>query len=162
INEMIAETYKIEPDEAIIYKHQNAFLLTSAQYEEVEQSQKEFAGAMERVFSHLTNDFARWKIGFKVNYGLSLQHVLICGGTANIKNISISLTDKDETKVTMLESFENVEAEKIDLQPKNRTKFALTNMIAIGFRRKNRFLNLLTGKFAQASTSEIPLYSFSF
>lgn len=162
INEMIADTYKIETDEAIIYKHQNAFLLTSTQYEEVEQSQKDFAAAMERVLSHLVADFARWKVGFKVNFGLSLQHVFICGGTSNIKNISNFLSEKFDTKVTLLESFDKVEAEKIDLNPKNKSKYALANMMAIGFRRKNRFLNLLTGKFAQASTSEIPLYSFSF
>lgn len=162
INEMIAETYKIEPDEAIIYKHQNAFLLTSAQYEEVEQTQKEFASSMDKVFSHLVADFLRWKVGFKVNFGLSIQHVFICGGTSNIKNIANYLTEKFETKVSLLESFDKVEAEKIDLNPKNKSKYALTNMMAIGFRKKNRFINLLTGKFAQASTSEIPLYSFSF
>ncbi len=162
VNEMISETYKIEPDEAIIYKHQNAFLLTSTQYGEVEQAQKDFASAMEKVFSHLIFDFARWKIGFKVNFGLSIQHVFICGGTSNIKNISNYLTEKWETKVTLLESFDKVEAEKVDLNAKNKSKFALTNMMAIGFRRKNRFINLLTGRFAQASTSEVPLYSFSF
>ncbi len=162
INEMIAQTYKIEPDEAIIYKHQNAFLLTSAQYEEVEQSQKEFAASMDKVFSHLVADFSRWKVGFKVNFGLSIQHVFICGGTSNVKNITNYLTEKFETKVSLLESFDKIEAEKIDLNAKNKSKYALTNMMAIGFRRKNRFINLLTGKFAQASTSEIPLYSFSF
>ena len=162
VNEMIAETYKIEPDEAIIYKHQNAFLLTSSQYGEVEQAQKDFAAAMDRVFSPLISDFARWKIGFKVNLGLAVQHVFICGGTSNIKNISNYLTEKWDTKVTLLESFDKVEAEKVDLNPKNKSKFALTNMMAIGFRRKNRFINLLIGRFAQASTSEIPLYSFSF
>jgi general secretion pathway protein L len=162
INEMIAETYKIENDEAIIYKHQNAFLLTSIQYEEVEPSQRDFASAMDKTFSPLINDFARWKVGFKVNFGLSLQHVFICGGTSNIKNISNYLTEKWDTKVTLLESFDKVEAEKIDLNPKNKSKFALANMMTIGFRRKNRFINLLDGKYAQASTSEVPLHSFAF
>lgn len=162
INEMIAETYKIEPDEAIIYKHQNAFLLTSAQYDEVEQTQKEFASSMDKVFSHLVADFSRWKVGFKVNFGLSIQHVFICGGTSNVKNIANYLTEKFETKVSLLESFDKIEAEKIDLNPKNKSKYALTNMMSIGFRKKNRFINLLIGKYAQASSSEIPLYSFSF
>lgn len=162
VNEMIAQTYKIDPDEAIFYKHQNAFLLTSSQYAEVEATQSEFAHSMERVFSPLVSDFLRWKVGFKVNFGLAVQHVFICGGTSNIKNIANFLTEKWDTKVTLLESFEKVEGEKVDLNPKNKSKFALVNMMAIGFRRKNRFINLLTGKFAQASTSEVPLYSFSF
>lgn len=162
INEMISETYKIDMDEAIIYKHQNAFLLTAGQYEEVEPSQRDFASAMDKVFSPLVNDFNRWKVGFKVNFGLAVQHVFICGGSSNIRNIANYLTDKWDTKVTLLESFDKVEAEKIDLNPKNKSKYAFTNMMAIGFRRKNRFINLLTGRFAQASSSEIPLHSFAF
>jgi general secretion pathway protein L len=162
INEMIAETYKIELDEAVIYKHQNAFFLTSSQYQEVEPSQSDFAAAMERVFSSLVSDFLRWKVGFKVNFGLNLQHVFICGGSSNIKNISNYLTEKFDVKVTLFESFDKIEAEKIDLNSKNKSKFAIANMMAIGFRRKNRFINLLTGRFAQASTSEVPLFSFAF
>ena len=162
INEMIAETYKIEVDEAVIYKHQNAFLLTSSQYQEVEPAQSDFASAMDKVFSQLINDFNRWKVGFKVNYGLPVQHVFLCGGTSNIKNISNYLTEKWDIKVTLLESFDKVEAEKIDLNPKNKSKYALANMMAVGFRRKNRFINLLSGKFAQAGGAEVPLHSFAF
>lgn len=162
VNEMIAETYKIDQDEAIIYKHQNAFLLTSGQYGEVEPAQRDFAVAMDKVFSPLIADFLRWKIGFKVNFGLPVQHVFICGGSSNIKNIANYLTEKWDIKVALLESFDKVEAEKVDLHPKNKSKFALVNMMAIGFRRKNRFINLLTGRFAQASTSEVPLHSFAF
>lgn len=162
INQMIEETYKIDPDEAIIYKHQNAFVLTSSQLDDVESSQREFAEAMDKVLGPLVADFTRWKIGFKVNYGLSLQHVFICGGTSNVKNIANYLTEKWDTKVALLESFDKVESEKIDISPKNKSKFALANMMAIGFRRKNRFINLLIGKFAQASLTEIPLHSFAF
>jgi general secretion pathway protein L len=162
INEMISETYKIELDEAIIYKHQNAFLLTSSQFGEVEPAQRDFASMMDKVLSPLVSDFIRWKVGFKVNFGLSVQHVFICGGTSNIKNMANFLTEKWETKVSLLESFDKVETEKIDLNPKNKSKFALVNMMAIGFRRKNRFINLLNGRFAQASTSEVPLHSFAF
>jgi len=162
INEMISQTYKIEPDEAIIYKHQNAFLLTSTQFNDVEPAQKDFATAMEKTLAPLISDFTRWKIGFKVNYGLSLQHVFITGGTSNIKNISNYLTEKFDTKVVLLETFDKVESEKIDLNPKNKSKFALSNMMAIGMKRKNRFINLLSGKFAQSSAAEIPLHSFAF
>lgn len=162
INEMIAETYKIDQDEAIIYKHQNAFLLTTPQYADVEPAQRDFAASMDKVFSTLVTDFNRWKIGFKVNFGLSVQHVFLTGGSANIKNISNFLTEKWDTKVTLLESFDKVETEKLDLNAKNKSKYSLANMMVMGFRRKNRFINLLIGKFAQASTSEVPLHSFAF
>lgn len=162
INEMIAQTYKIELDEAIFYKHQNAFLLTSNQSDEVDPAQREFATAMDRIFSNLNADFSRWKIGFKINYGLSLQHIFITGGTSNIKNITNYLTEKWDTKVVLLETFDKIEIEKIDLNPKNKSKYALANMMASGMKQKNRFINLLSGKFAQTSTSEIPLHSFAF
>jgi hypothetical protein len=35
-------------------------------------------------------------------------------------------------------------------------------MMAIGFRRKNRFINLLNGKFAQTSSAELPLHAIAF
>lgn len=162
VNEMITQTYGIDPDEAIIYKHQNAFFLTTGQYGDVEQTQGEFAAAMDKVFSPLVSDFARWKVGFKVNFGLSLPHVFICGGSTNIKNIANYLTEKFDVKVALLESFDKVQSEKIDLNAKSKSKFALVNMMAQGMRRKNRFINLLNGQFAQASTSELPLHSFAF
>ncbi|HXH76528.1 MAG TPA: pilus assembly protein PilM [Bacteriovoracaceae bacterium] len=162
INEMIAQTYQIDPDEAIFYKHQNAFMLTSNQFEEVEPAQREFAHAMDRVLSPLVSDFLRWKIGFKVNFGLPLGNVFICGGSSNIKNIANYLTEKWDTKVALLETFDKVEGDKVDLNPKNKSKFALANMMAVAFRKKNRFINLLGGRFAQASTTELPLHSFAF
>lgn len=162
VNDMISETYKIDPDEAIIYKHQNAFFLTSGQYEEVDPAQREFAVAMDKVFAPLITDFTRWKIGFKVNYGLNVQNVFLCGGSANIKNISNYLTEKWEVKAALLESFDKTEHEKIDLNPKSKTKFVLANMMAQGFRRKNRFINLLSGRFTQASGAELPIHSYAF
>lgn len=162
VTEMIAETYQITTDEAVIYKHQNAFLLTTSQFSDVEPSQRDFAASMDKVFSNLVNDFLRWKIGFKVNFGLNLQHIFICGGSSNIKNISNYLTEKWDVKVTLLETFDKVESEKIDIAPKHKSKYAIVNMMVIGFRRKNRFINLLSGRFAQASTSEIPLHSFAY
>lgn len=162
VNEMISETYKIDPTEAIIYKHQNAFFLTANQYDEVDEAQREFASSMDKVFQSLTSDFSRWRIGFKVNFNLSVGHVFLCGGTANIKNIANYLTEKWDTKVTLLESFDKVESEKVDTNAKNKNKFALVNMMSQGFKRKQRFINLLTGRFAQASLTEIPLHSMAF
>ncbi len=162
INEMIAENYQINMDDAVIYKHQHAFLLTSSQYAEVEPEQRDFAASMDKVFSNLTGDFLRWKIGFKLNLGVNLQHIYICGGSANIKNIANYISEKWDVKASLLETFDKVEVDKIDANAINKSKYALVNMMAIGFRQKNRFINLLTGRFAQASHSELPLHSFAF
>jgi general secretion pathway protein L len=162
INEMIAENYQIDLDEAIIYKHQNAFLLTPSQYTDIEPQQRDFAIAMDKVFANLTGDFLRWKIGFKLNLGVNLQHIYVCGGSANIKYITNYISEKWDVKASLIETFDKVEVDKIDVNPQNKSKYALVNMMAIGFRQKNRFINLLTGRFAQASHSEIPLHSFAF
>ena len=162
ITEMISQTYKIDPDEAVFYKHQNAFVLTTTQYEEVDQAQREFAEAMDKTFQTLLTDFARWRVGLKVNFNLVLQNIFITGGTSNIKNLSNYFAEKWNTKVVLLETFDKVEAHKIDLNPKNKSKYALVNMMAYGMKKKNRFINFLTGKYAQASSTEIPLHSFAF
>jgi len=162
INEMIAETYQIGIDEAVIYKHQNAFVLTQSQYDEVNVAQKDFSKAIDHLLSPLISDFIRWKIGFKVNFGLSLNNVYLCGGTSNIKNISNYLSEKWDLKVSPLDTFDKVETSKIDLNPKNSFKYALVNMMVCGFRKKNHFINLLSGKFAQISSAEIPLNSLAY
>lgn len=162
INETISENYKIDYEEAIFYKHQNAYYLTSTQFDDVEESQKDFANMMDRVSAPLIHDFSRWKIGFKMNLGLNVEHVFICGGTSNIKNITNYLGEKWEVKVSLFESFERVHTEKIDLHAKNKCKFVLANMLAQGWRRKNKLLNFLTGKYAQASVADLPVHSFAF
>lgn len=162
INEAIAENYKIELDEAVFYKHQNAYYLTSSQYDDVDEAQKDFAKMMDRVSTPIVSDFARWKIGVKMNFGLSLEHVFICGGTSNIKNMTNYLGEKWDVKVSLLESFERVQTEKIDLHSKNKCKFVLANLLAQGWRRKNKLLNFLTGKFAQASLADMPVHSMAF
>ncbi len=162
INEAIAENYKIDLEEAIFYKHQNAYYLTSSQYDDVDEAQKDFAKMMDTVSHPLISDFARWKIGVKMNFGLSLEHIFICGGTSNIKNMTNYLGEKWETKVSLLESFERVHTEKIELHAKNKCKFVLANLLAQSWRRKNKLLNFLTGKFAQASLSDMPIHSMAF
>ena len=162
INEMISETYKIDPTEAQIYKHQNAFLLTSQQLSEVNDAQKEFANAMDRVFSTLNFDFNRWKIGLKVNFGLKLDKVYITGGSSNIKNINSYLAEKWGVEVELFNPFNDIDTTKIDLNPKSKTKYFLANLLAASFRRKDLLINLLTGKYAQASGIDFPLHSFGF
>ncbi|MFP5491879.1 MAG: type II secretion system protein GspL [Bacteriovoracia bacterium] len=162
IDEMIALTYGIEPTEAVIYKHQNAFVLTSGQMNEVDDNQKEFARLMEQVFKPLVNDFHRWELGFRVSHGLKISQVFLCGGTSNIKNMANFLTEKFAVKCTMLESFEGVDTHKVDLNAKSRSRFTLVNMMALSLRAKGRLINLLTGKYAQAARGEFPLHTLSF
>ncbi len=162
IDEMIAQTYGIDPAEAMIYKHQNAFVLTAGQMSEVDDNQREFAKLMEQVMRPLINDFQRWELGFRVAHGMKLAQVFLCGGTSNIKNMPNFLTEKFAVKCTLLESFEEVDAQKIDLNAKSRARYTLANMMVLSLRAKGRLINLLTGRYTQASRSEFPLHTASF
>lgn len=66
------------------------------------------------------------------------------------------LTEKWDLKVTLLDTFDKVDAHKIDLNVKTKSRFALANMMSLGFKKKNRFINLLTGKFARTLPLNFP------
>jgi general secretion pathway protein L len=162
IDEMIAQTYSIDNMEAVIYKHQNAFVLTSGQLEEVDDNQKEFAKLMEQVFKPLINDFQRWELGFRVTYGMKLSQVFLCGGTSNIKNIGNFLTEQFKVKCSYLESFENCETNKVDLNNKSRARFTLANMMALSTKAKSRLINFLSGRYSQGARGDFPVHTLSF
>ena len=87
INEVIAKTYQISAEDAIIYKHENAFLLTDEQLDEVSNEQREFALLMKQVFSPLILDIKRWEIGHRVKFGTSIYKIYILGGTSQINSL---------------------------------------------------------------------------
>ena len=162
IDEMIAQTYGINPVESMIYKHQNAFVLTESQKSEVDENQREFANIMEQVFKPLINDFHRWELGFRVSFGVKIAQVYLCGGTSNIKNIANYLTENFKVKCSHLESFENTETQKIDLNLKSRARFTLANMMSLSLRGKSRLINLLSGPYSMGGRAEFPLHTLSY
>lgn len=163
LSEVIAETYKIDFDEATLYKHQNAFFLTSDQYDQVNENQKTFAIMMERAFAPLTHEFKRWEIGQRVQQGVGVSEVFITGGCSNIKNIHNFLAEKFQTKTSYLDTFdETVDSRKIDSDEKFRRKFFNANLMAQGYRRKSSLVNMLNGEFTIQGHSDLPLQSFAF
>lgn len=162
VTEMISQTYKIDADEAVFYKHQNAFVLTTDQFADVDDSQRDFAVAMDRTLAPLVADFSRWRVGFRVNFGLGFSQVYLTGGSANIKNIANYLSDKWDLKVTPLDSFAGADSTQVDANPKNINKYSLANIFAQGYKKKTRFINFLIGRFAQAGGAELPLHSYGF
>ena len=162
INSAIAETYHLSPAEAQEYKHQNAFVLTSSQLTTVDPNQKEFALLMDQVLNTMISDFSRWELGFRVNFGVRVAQVFITGGTSSLKNIAPYLTEKFGIKVSILETFENIQTEKIGMTVAQKSRFTIANMMVISLRAKNRLINILTGRFAQNQTLDLPLHSYAF
>lgn len=162
VDEMVAQTYGISLPEAVTYKHQNAFVLTDGQASEVDENQREFARLMDQVFRPLVSDFLKWELGFRVSHGIKINQVFLCGGSAAIKNMPNYLTEKLSVKASLLETFEGIDLSKVDLNTKSRAKFTMANMMALSLRAKNRLINLLVGRFAQASRGDLPLHSLAF
>jgi Tfp pilus assembly PilM family ATPase len=162
VNEIISKAYSISLEEAAIYKHQNSFFLTSDQYEDVDQSQKDFAKLMEDTMAPLITEFDRWHIGFRVQNGVAVSDTFLVGGTSNIKNLPQFLTEKISMKVGTMNFFGNADIKKIDNDEKQKKKFALANVEAHGMMTKSKIINFLTGEYAIQGEADIPLHSMTF
>ena len=157
INEIIASTYNIPLDEAIVYKHENCFLLTDDEYSEVDDDQEDFAKLMDKALSPLIQDLKKWELGFRVKQGSSIQKILLCGGSSNISNIENYIAKKMVTACTFLDKFEI----QGPIEDDNRS-YALSNMMAIGQKSKTPPTNLLTGHFTSGYTRSVSLHSSTF
>lgn len=162
VNEAICDAYSITSEEASLYKHQNCFFLTQDQYEQVNEGQKTFAQLMDKTFEPFIHEFKRWHIGFRVQNGLSISDVFMIGGSSNIKNIGTYLTENTNIPVSTSDFFSETNAEKIDADPRQRRKFALSNMLANGYTKKADLINFLQGRFTIQGKMDIPLHSASF
>jgi general secretion pathway protein L len=162
IDEAISSTYKIDHDEAVIYKHQNCYFLTEAQYEEVDDNQKLFAKLMEQSFSGLLHDIKRWELGFRVGHGIKVSNIYICGGSSNIKNLNNFLTQKTGIKTQLLDAYDKVKFRNVDTDSKFKNKFNFCNLMNQTFKKGQAPINMLTGPYAQAATDDLPLHSISY
>jgi general secretion pathway protein L len=162
INEIISKTYNITIQEAIQYKHQNAFVLTSGQLEEVDKNQKDFALMMEQIFSPLINEFRRWQLGFRVTTEIKIAQVYLCGGSSQVKNINNFLTEKLQIKCSTLDTFQDCDTSKVEFSNKKRARFAIANMMGLSLKSSTRLINLLSGAFSQGMKGDFPLHTFSF
>lgn len=162
ITEDISKTYNISLEEATIYKHQNAFVLTEGQLEDVNENQKDFAKLMDSTLQPLLAEIRRWEIGFRVKHGVPVGEYYICGGTANINNFSNFLSIKLASKVTNFNPFMTCKDDYIDKDPKFRNKFAQTSILMQGMQHKNRFINFLKGPFSFKENENLPLDSLAF
>lgn len=158
INEVISKTYQISHEDAVIYKHENAFLLTDEQLEEVSPEQKEFALLMKQVFNPLILDLKRWEIGHRVKFGTSIDKIYVMGGTSQINGLENFLHAHTGLPIDFLPPLLDF---KNDYSIHDRT-FYLAKMMAISQKSPGNLINFLTGKFQTASNAFISLHSAVF
>lgn len=162
IDEVIAQTYQISRDEAIVYKHENCFFLTEEQYEGVEEDQKEFARLMKQALTPLINDIKRWELGFRVKNGLAVKTIYLTGGTSQINNICNFLSEELNIKVEALQVYDLVKQPKIPFSEAEKCKHTVTYLMALSQKAKIPVGTMLTGPYSTSIAETIPLHSMAF
>jgi len=158
LNEVIAKTYNLSFEDAQIYKHENAFILTDDQMDEIGFEQKDFAQMMKQVFSPLLSEFKRWDVGFRIKHGKSIDKIYLIGGTSNINGIEQFFQYYTGIPVHQLEPSQSIKND-FDKLSKN---FFMCKMMALSERLTSLNMNFLNGKYQVASSSFIPLHSAIF
>jgi general secretion pathway protein L len=162
INDVIAQTYQISEPDAVIYKHENCFFLTEAQYDQVHKDQQEFALLMKQIFTPLINDIRRWEMGFRMKNGAQLEAFYIVGGTSQIRNLTQFLSQNLGTPVEFWDNFSDVTDKEFNLNDKAQASFAITKTMASAQLNKQPLPSFLTGVYSNISSENIPLHSTAF
>ena len=158
INEVIAKTYQISQEDAIIYKHENAFMLNDEQLKAVSQEQKNFALLMKQIFNPFILDLKRWEIGHRIKHGQSIDKIYLLGGSSQINNIDTFIHFHLGISVGILPPLTDLKND----YTANDKNFYLAKMMAISQRSPSSIINFLTGKFQTASNSFISIHSAIF
>lgn len=158
INEIIAKTYQISNEDAILYKHENAFFLTDDQLHEVKPEQKEFALLMKQLFFPLLLEFKRWEIGHRVKFGTQIEKIFLIGGTSQINGLDHFINFHTGIRVSNLDPITDI---RNDYSMHDKS-FFMVKMMALAERAPSSIINFLTGKFQNASNAFISLHSAVF
>lgn len=158
INEVISTTYQISLENAIIYKHANAFMLNDDQLNEVSAEQKGFALLMKQIFNPLILDLRRWEIGHRVKFGTNIDKIYIFGGSSNINNIDNFIHYHTGVKVEVLPPLLDL---KNDYTATDKN-FYMAKMMAVSQKIPSSIINFLSGKFQTASNAFISIHSAVF
>ncbi|MCO4792344.1 MAG: pilus assembly protein PilM [Bacteriovoracaceae bacterium] len=159
---VISETYQISPEEAILYKHENCFFLTDEQIEEVDDDQKEFATLMKKTIWSLVNDIKRWELGYRVNYGKTVDKIYITGGSSNITNFDLFLTDHLGIPVEIWNPYIDYHESSFGVDEEYLNSFTICHMMASSQSAKQSPPNFLHGRFLGSFSQNIPMESTAF
>ncbi len=158
IDEIISQTYEITSEEARIYKHENAFILTEGQIDQVSPDQKEFAILMRQSFSPLVQQVQRWLLGYRIKTGFSIEKIYITGGTSGINNIENFLTEKLEAPVEHLKIL-SLDSQLEEQEGPSKT---LPYLMAQSQKFKTPPLSFLTKSYASGLSNGIKMENTSF
>lgn len=162
IDEMIAHTYSITPEEAALYKHENCFLLTEKQYDGVDEEQSHFAQLMKQTLQPLLLELKRWEVGFRVKYGHPVEKVFLTGGSANIHNAANFFTQALNIPVEVFNPYKDMELTVPAVSNQDQLGFSMVSMATKASQSKVEVSNFLYGQYSSDYNQNIPLHSTAF
>ena len=154
IDEAISKTYNVSLEEASEYKHKNCFFVTADQYDEISSEQKEFAELMEKIFTPFIQEYKRWELGYRINYGEKVDTVYIMGGTSKIHNITDFLKESLEVNVQHLPEWGYLK--------KDEGNFSLAKLMVFSQKGKHVLPSFLYGEYSGKVSDDVFLHSTGF
>ncbi len=160
IDTIIAKTYGISNQEAVNYKHEQAFIFTESQYEDADGEQAEFSLLMKQTLAPLVLDIRRWIIGHRAKFGNPILKIYLTGGGSKLNNIIPFLSEELSINIERLEL--NHGQLRADNEFSQDPSYHFCYTQALAQNATIRPLNFLTGEFSSRSNQGFPLYSTGF
>jgi general secretion pathway protein L len=160
--ESIMIEYKLETKEANQFKHENAFMLTDNQYDKATKDQIHFAQLMDKLFTHLINEFNRWDLSYRVQFRKPISKILLTGGSSLIKNMDGYITSKSGVPTFYLDAINKEHLVDLDFSKKDLIVFNTCALLNYSYPSKKAYNHFLSGEFTLAGTNSLPFHSFAF
>ncbi|MCY4643604.1 MAG: type II secretion system protein GspL [Bacteriovoracales bacterium] len=162
VDDVISETYKIDVDEAIAFKHKDAFFLTMDQMDNVDEDQKNFSLLMKKIFSVFIDNFKRWDVSYQLKTRKSVKKMLITGGISNIKNMPLFLSQELGIQVSHFPYLERTELDNLGLSTVDLRSLVNCYGLSYHVTSKGGLSNFRNGTYAASGEREMHLDSVSF
>ncbi|MDA8793850.1 pilus assembly protein PilM, partial [Bacteriovoracaceae bacterium] len=162
IDEEIIQHYKVNEEEARIFKHKNAFVLTENQIAKADQNQKIFSNIMSKLFEPLIADFKRWELGYQVRQRVGITKIYLTGGTSRIKNLNNYLSQSLGYPAYYLNSFNDSKTNHFNLSQNEVSLFNLVHMLSHTYPNRKKCINMLNGEYTLQGSNNISLYNSTF
>ncbi len=167
LTKSISEKYGISLEEALQYKHQNSFFLTSEQKKISTTDQVTFSEVLEEAWINLFRDFKKFEMSYRTNVGISLEEIILIGGSSQIKNIDNFFIDQLSLPVNGLNLTRGFREDKTIVSTRSRVlptikSFYKGYFYMEGLLIKEKYLNFKTNLGLEGLSDRISLYSLGF
>ena len=162
IEENIATHYSIDENEARVFKHQNAFFLTSNQYDQVDQDQADFGKLMKKTMAPLISEVNRLILGHRIKHGEKIKKIYLTGGSSKIKNLEGFLTEQLSIPTHCLELIPSRLSKQNQINQDFSSRIGMSYLLAQTVTEKKPIMNFRSGEYTSNAYEDLPLHSTAF